>query len=357
MRRYALLAAALMVLTSAIAWSLAQPRPLFARVASAMSRAQGFRCDLTEVPRDGSPAVDQVSWSPTGAERLDLLSKKGGGMIAIFRPGEPGLSLEPDNKQYQVIPASAPREFSFGLFARLGEFRGEARPIPVPDDLRGAKVEGFVVPWAAAVGDDTHPDATIRVWLDPATHLPVRVDLLGLGPHGAPTLRLENFRWGPQDPRLFDTSIPPGYTKRPSLDADADEITRDVTYGLSTFAKYNNGRYPAVKYVYGDEQREALRKLMGMGHDALGCVRPDKERKWADPKAKEFAYGSHGLSWINSIQRDFPDSLYNGKTVTPRDGSRVLLRWGLEDGTYRVIFGDLRSATVSPDRLRQIESR
>ena len=41
--------------------------------------------------------------------------------------------------------------------------------------------------------------------------------------------------------------------------------------------------------------------------------------------------------------------------VTVRDYDRVLLRWRLDDGQYRVIFGDLRSETVSASRLRELE--
>jgi hypothetical protein len=219
------------------------------------------------------------------------------------------------------------------------------------------QAEGFTVAWAGVIGDDTHADATIQFWLDPATTLPVRVDLQGLDPSGSIVMRLENFKWGAQDPQLFDTSIPSGYTKLPTSDVKADEITEHVAYGLSVFAKYNNGKYPAVKYVYGDEQGEALRKRMGMPKSAMGWVKPSKTLKWPDPKDGEFAHGSYGLSWINVIQRDFSEGVYNGKTVTPKDASKVLVRWKLDDGDYRVIFGDLTSATVNADRLRELESR
>ena len=151
--------------------------------------------------------------------------------------------------------------------------------------------------------------------------------------------------------------IPAGYTKIPTSDVKADQITRYVVYGLSTFAKYNNGKYPAVKYVYGDEQGQALRKLMGMSRDAQGWLPPNKELKWDNPKDGEFAHGSYGMTWINSIQRDFSEGVYNGKTVTSRDATKVLLRWRLDDGDYRVIFGDLTAATVSSSRLRELESR
>jgi hypothetical protein len=364
MKRYASRAAiaAALLLTSVVLWHLNEPKTLFAQVAKAMSRARGFRCDFVDVSAgyagaENAKLAGHIFWAPSGEERLDFISNDRPEFTLIYRPGNTGLRLVPASKQYQIVPRSSAREFSFGLFGHLGDFKGKAEPAPGPKEIRGVRAEGFTVPWPSVVGDDTHADAKIQVWLDPATTLPVRVDLLGLGPRGSPVMRLENFQWGPQDPHLFDASVPAGYTKVPTIDVKADEITQYVAYGLSTFAKYNNGKYPAVKYVYGDEQGEALRKLMGMGRDAIGWAQPSKGLKWANPKDGEFAHGSYGLSWINSIQRDFPEGVYNGKTVTPRDATKVLVRWRLDDGDYRVIFGDLTSATVSSSRLRELESR
>lgn len=345
----------------AIAWYVYHPKAVLAQVAQAMSRAKGFNCDFIEVTPGYAGAANtklagRVFWTPSGEERLDFINGDQPGSSRIYRPGNTGLRLEPVSKQYQIIPKSSAREFSFGLFGRLGEFKGKTEPLPGPTEIRGVKAEGFSVPWASIVGDDTHANAKIQVWLDPATTLPVRVDLLGLDPRGSVAMRLENFQWGIQDPKLFDASVPAGYGKLPTNDIKADEITQYVVYGLSIFKKYNNGKYPAVKYVYGDEQGEALRKLMGMSRNALGWAQPRKDLKWADPKEGEFAHGSYGLSWINAIQRDFPEGVYNGKTVTSQDAKKVLVRWQLDDGDYRVIFGDLTSATVSPSRLRQFES-
>jgi len=48
---------------------------------------------------------------------------------------------------------------------------------------------------------------------------------------------------------------------------------------------------------------------MGMGRDAQGWVKPSDTLKWGDPKEGEFAHGSYGLSWINTLQRDFADGV------------------------------------------------
>ena len=364
MKRHAsrTIAAAALLLAPAIAWYVYQPKTLLAQVVRAMSRAKGFNCDFIQVAQgyagaENATLAGRVFWSPSGEERLDFVHDGKPESSRIFRPGNTGLRLEPNAKQYQIIPKSSAREFSFGIFGGLGEYRGKTEPIPGAKEIRGVKAEGFTVPWSSIVGDDTHAGAKILVWLDPAKTLPVRVDLVGLGRRGSAVMRLENFLWGTQDAKLFDASIPAGYTKIPTSDFKADEITEYVVYGLSTYRKYNNGKYPAVKYVYGDEQGEALRKLMGMSRDAMGWVKPSKNLKWPNLKDGEFAHGSYGLSWINTIQRDFPEGTYNGKTVSPQDATKVLLRWQLDDGEYRVIFGDLKSATVSASRLRELESR
>jgi hypothetical protein len=363
MKRYAsrTATAAALILAPAIAWYVYHPRTVLAQVAQAMSRAKGFQCDFIEITpgyagAENARLAGRIYWTPSGAERLDWIDGDKPGSSRIYRPGNTGLRLEPAIKQYQIIPKSSAREFSFGLFGHLGEFKGKTEPLPGPKEIRGVNAVGFTVPWSSIVGEDTHADAKIQVWLDPDAALPVRVDLVGLDPRGTAVLRLEDFQWGLQEPKLFDASIPAGYTKLPTTDVKADEITEYVVYGLSIFAKYNSGKYPAVKYVYGDEQGEALRKLMGMSRDALGWAQPRKGLKWANPKDGEFAHGSYGLSWINTIQRDFTEGVYNGKTVTPKDAKKVLVRWQLDDGDYRVIFGDLTAATVSPARLRQLES-
>ncbi len=353
-------AAAALVLAPAMGWYLCQPKTVLAQVVQAMSRAKGFRCDFIQITPGYAGAANaklagRVFWTPGGEERLDFVDGDKPEFSRIFRPGKAGLLFHPGSKQYQIIPKSSAREFSFGLFGSLGEFKGKTERLPGTKEIRGVKAEGFTVPWPSVVGDDTHAKAKIEVWLDPATTLPVRVDILGLDPLGILVMRLEDFQWGRQDPKLFDVTVPAGYAKMPTSDLKAEAITEYVVYGLSTFAKYNNGKYPAVKYIYGDEQGQALRTLMGMSRDALAWVKPSKDLKWATPKEGEFAHGSYGLSWINTIQRDFPEGVYNGKTVTPKDAKKVLVRWQLDDGEYRVIFGDLSSANVSASRLRELE--
>jgi hypothetical protein len=49
------------------------------------------------------------------------------------------------------------------------------------------------------------------------------------------------------------------------------------------------------------------------------------------------------------------DRAYYGKTVTPKDTDKVLMRWKVSETEYRVIFGDLHAETVSPEKLAELE--
>jgi hypothetical protein len=49
------------------------------------------------------------------------------------------------------------------------------------------------------------------------------------------------------------------------------------------------------------------------------------------------------------------DPAYYGKTVTPKDVDKVLMRWKVSDNEYRVIYGDLHAETVTPEKLAELE--
>jgi hypothetical protein len=49
------------------------------------------------------------------------------------------------------------------------------------------------------------------------------------------------------------------------------------------------------------------------------------------------------------------DPVYHGDVVTPADEDQVLLRWTVSETEYRVIFGNLRAETVTPEVLVKLE--
>jgi hypothetical protein len=73
-------------------------------------------------------------------------------------------------------------------------------------------------------------------------------------------------------------------------------------------------------------------------------------------KLVDFLMPIRGLAWFyNGLEWNKKDSAYYGKTVTPKDADKVLMRWKVSDNEYRVIYGDLHAETVTPEKLAELE--
>ena len=66
---------------------------------------------------------------------------------------------------------------------------------------------------------------------------------------------------------------------------------------------------------------------------------------------------SSSIFYNNVLVKDNKDPAYYGETVKPGDTDKVLLRWKLDDGQYRVIFGDLSAKIVTPEELTELEKQ
>ena len=64
-----------------------------------------------------------------------------------------------------------------------------------------------------------------------------------------------------------------------------------------------------------------------------------------------------GIGRISMLQRDDAGAIYHGKTVGPADTNKVLFRWTLADGRFRVIYGDLHVEDVSAAKLKILEAK
>ena len=57
-----------------------------------------------------------------------------------------------------------------------------------------------------------------------------------------------------------------------------------------------------------------------------------------------------------SLGQENKNPAYYGSTVTPKDANNVLMRWKVSDNEYRVIYGDLHSEIVTPEKLAELEA-
>jgi hypothetical protein len=101
-----------------------------------------------------------------------------------------------------------------------------------------------------------------------------------------------------------------------------------------------------------------IRKMIGTDTiPSQDQMRDEKVRKEFMENYMKAQEASLGMGIMTRIQRDNPDAAYYGQDITPKDKDKVLLRWKLDDGKYEVIYGNLRSETVTAERLRELEGK
>ena len=168
--------------------------------------------------------------------------------------------------------------------------------------------------------------------------------------------RLQNFRWNIDlDPQLFDTAVPKGYTDVTSKEPPVGKRVHSFTECLKLYTELTGGRrYPAAStLVEADATHKELLKEFGFEYPPKAP--PEVSRNENFKKIRRVAGGLYLIAFL--VERMNPDAAYYGKTVKPGERDKVLLHWKLDDGRYQVIFGDLRSESVTAEKLRALEGK
>ena len=223
----------------------------------------------------------------------------------------------------------------------------------------GIEVEGF------RTTDPNYWHPTVReidakIWVDVKTQLPVRYDVTCAHfDNVGQQMVYHNFEWDvPIDAAEFKLVIPDDYVavviKYPA------HITEEIAIqGLKLLVELL-GKYPEtrdfdktvvlqfVPLVEKSETPAALR----LKEEIKGLTADEITNKLAD-----FLVPIRGLGrFYVLLYQDKKDPAYYGKTVTPKDADKVLLRWKVSDNEYRVIYGDLHTETVTPEKLAELEA-
>jgi len=195
-----------------------------------------------------------------------------------------------------------------------------------------------------AVMDET----TIRLWVDVETNWPVRIEFEATAKGGDVRIKrvMDDFQWNaPLSAKDFEFEIPEDYTFMGKMDAtQIDE--ESAIEALRGYASFTRGKYPSV-LSYGTAIYEAEKDIER--HKREGTMNEDLFRFMTEIQIA-CAY------YVELIKEDM-DPAYYGEDVDTRDFDKVLMRWRLEDGRYRVVYGDLRTEDVSPERLAELEEK
>jgi len=226
-------------------------------------------------------------------------------------------------------------------------------------EINGVTVEGIqshdVPPTAGVPGggglmealEGTSSEVTASLWVDAATGWPVEItfDITDRNGGEQMTIVVSDFQWDAQiDPTTFASVIPEGYELMYKVNAEHLEEGNQLVEGLGYFAQINDGKYPA-KLSIGD---------------IIGEIGNIFRANNSDPHFLDDAQIStlkYGAQYFGTLQTDGKDPVYYGQSVTAADPDKVLLRWQLDSGQYRVIFGDLRIEDVTAARLAQLEAK
>ncbi|MBE0565555.1 MAG: hypothetical protein IH621_06355, partial [Krumholzibacteria bacterium] len=190
---------------------------------------------------------------------------------------------------------------------------------------------------------------SLRLWVDLETQWPVRLELEGTARGGKvrKTIILDNFQWNPALAAAdFAVTIPDHYR----LIGDLPEVRATEDQALDALRRYaglTGGRYPsALSLVTAIAEAEAELDR-----------RHDRYDEAAGRDLEDLMAIRDACFFFRELETAGRDAAYHGGEVTIRDFGRILMRWRLDDGRYRVVWGDLRVETVATGRLAELEGR
>jgi outer membrane lipoprotein-sorting protein len=342
-------AAAVLAVGLLLGW-MSRTAPALAQTARALKEVTTYRCRYVQEMNRGDEVEREEGifcWAAPGSTRFETLQDGKAVSVEVRVQGKPGIEINHRDETYRrVEPLHAPQTPLLMLGA-LARYSGKADAELPERKIDGKAARGFEVAFAKI--DPDVGEGALRVWADPGTKLPLRVEMV-FGDEGR--MVLEKFEWNVPADKWFTEEPPAKYRDKTPNVAPAEEITDYIVVGLKTYAKYCGGKYPQARMVYGDVTGDELGRAAGLS----SLRKPAPEDIGRDEYA-ECLRAQRGLGWINTIQRHNPDAVYNGKTVGPEDKHKVLFRWKLEDGRYQVIYGGLRAETVTAERLKKLEKR
>jgi hypothetical protein len=232
--------------------------------------------------------------------------------------------------------------------------------------MDGIEVEGFQTTDPNWYGNSKNKvEVDIKMWVDVKTRLPVRYDFtyayfdqMGDKIIEHEHFVMHDFQWDvPVDVAEFKPVIPDGYGSL-VVKYPAHSTEETALQGLKLLVELF-GRYPdKITDVDATVLRSAEKS------DTPAALRLKEEMKgltdeeiMGSSKLADFWMPIRGLAMFWYVLDDNKkDPAYYGKTVTPKDTDKVLMRWKLSDSEYRVIYGDLHAETVSPEKLAELEA-
>jgi hypothetical protein len=206
-----------------------------------------------------------------------------------------------------------------------------------------------------------------KIWVDVKTLLPVRIYEFTSSEVGEPKKKLSiskimyNFQWDVYiDVNEFEPpAIPEGYEVTDIFLDSANE--ENAIEGLKQCVELL-GSYPEridFSYLWSGVEKSGSSAAMRLKEELKGLTGFERDNKKMNA-LKPMRLLNGFFSYLGTKQSAYDiglasrESAYYWK-VTPKDVDKVLMRWKVSEDKYRVIFGDLHTETVTPEKLAELE--
>jgi len=234
--------------------------------------------------------------------------------------------------------------------------------------IDGVEVEGFRTTdpnCRSPVSESrwSNPQVDVKLWVDVKTRLPVRFEEFSSsvderGNTHSQRQVVHDVEWDvPFTAAEFEPPpVPDGYEVLdvPRLN-DEETAIQGLKRCIELFGNYlenisdDAGAKGIIFFAFEKSETSTALRLK---EEIKGLTGEEKLDRVSDAGEPIFR-----LIWFYvGLVQDKKEPAYYGKTVTPKDADKVLLRWKVSDSEYRVIFGDLRAETVTPEKLAELEA-
>jgi hypothetical protein len=313
------------------------------------------KMEMPNIPEEQAVKTTAVAYysSKYGTRSENYMNDKLA-MIMYVNPQENlYLTVIPESKRYmkvtnktqdelkQISDKDDPRVMVRRIMS--GEYKELGR-----DKINGINVEGIECSGPEIMGG-MFEQVTARLWVEVGTDFPVRIEIEGIdsGRQMEISMVMDDFKWNVDlDPALFVPEIPSDYTSQDMAIPEPEINEGTAINALRSFAELTDGRYPQSLAILSliKEIPEVLTKKYG----------PEFVSKQDEYNSKLMSVLPAGV-FYGRMEIGKKEPAYYGDTVTAKDSGKVLLRWKVSEGVYRVVFADLSAGNFSTEELATLE--
>ena len=346
----------------------------FAAALERMRQASTIACRVQLYLNEATEAVGtgRLCFSSEHGSRFDMSGGDPAAITIIYQPrnGPTRMVMGPPNRVVRLEPEAGPgqqfeRETPDAFLQSILKLTGDADRRLGRRTVAGHEAEGFEVSGQklrSSFGSEL-PGAPVesvaRLWINVQTSLPIQMEAemtFGSSKSHA-RMVLDQFEWDvPLEAGLFEppsssalqvesqTSQEPQEPGTPLPPATQTARQEMLVKALRAYADLHDGTYPSAFDSARMSESVALK---------LAQCAAAKSQKF-DPMSREVlgktllmsqACASYAVLVAHGHQPE-----YFGGTVTAADKDKVLLRWQLDDGQMRVVYGDLRAETLPAEK-------